>query len=99
MPLKGAKKKKYNKKYYADNKQKISERKKEAYRKNTETNRLETAAHKKDDYNMNLRRNHLKNATHMKRKYNNEKLRKDCTIMEQQHGIFSYILLNVYFIK
>ena len=30
MPLKGAKKKKYNKKYYADNKQKISEWKKEA---------------------------------------------------------------------
>ena len=72
MPLKGAKKKKYNKKYYADNKQKISEWKKEAYRNNIETSRLETAARKKDNYNMNLRRNRLKNATRMNRKYNND---------------------------
>ena len=68
MPLKGAKKKKYNKRYYADNKQNISEQKKEAYRKNIETSHLETAACKKDDNDMNLKRNHLKNATHMKRR-------------------------------
>ena len=31
MPLKGAKKRSYNKKYYTDNKERISEKKKEAY--------------------------------------------------------------------
>ena len=70
--MKGAKKKKYNKRYYADNKQNISERKKEVYWKNIETSHLETAACKKDDNNMNLKRNCLKNATHMKRRYNND---------------------------
>ena len=55
MHLKGAKKKNCNKRYYADNKQKISEWKKEVYRKNIETSRLETAAHKKDDCNYDLK--------------------------------------------
>jgi len=50
MPLKGAKKKYYNKKYYAQNKDKISEQKKTAYYEVLEKSRVETAARSKDSY-------------------------------------------------
>ena len=50
MPLKGAKKRCYNEKYYADNKDTISERKKAAYHEELEKSREDTAARSKTSY-------------------------------------------------
>ena len=43
MPLKGAKKKAYNKKYYAENKDKISENKKDSYHEELDKSRADSA--------------------------------------------------------
>ena len=43
MPLKGKKKRKYNKRYYSANKETISDKKKEAYQENLERSRNESA--------------------------------------------------------
>ena len=51
MPLKGAKKRSYNKKYYFENKDIISTRKKEAYYEDLDKSREEFATHSKTNYN------------------------------------------------
>ena len=43
MPLKGAKRS-YNKKYYTDNKERMSEKKKEAYQEDLEKSHADSAA-------------------------------------------------------
>ena len=50
MPLKGAKKRSYNKKYYADNKERISEKKKEAYQEDLEKSRADSASLTRTSY-------------------------------------------------
>ena len=50
MPLKGAKKRSYNKKYYFENRDIISTRKKEAYYEDLDKNHKESAAHSKTNY-------------------------------------------------
>ena len=49
MPLKGAKKRTYNKKYYAENKDKISERKKVVYHDDLDKSRVDSAARSKEE--------------------------------------------------
>ena len=51
MPLKGAKKKSYNKKYYFENKDIISTRKKEAYYEDLDKSHKESAPRSKTNYN------------------------------------------------
>ena len=51
MPLKGAKKRSYNKKYYFENKDIISTRKKEAYYEDLDKSHEESAACSKTNYN------------------------------------------------
>ena len=50
MPLKGAKKRSYNKKYYADNKERISEKKKEAYQEDLEKSRVDSVSRTRTSY-------------------------------------------------
>ena len=50
MPLKGAKKKSYNKKYYTENKERISEKKKEAYQEDLEKSRADSASRTRASY-------------------------------------------------
>ena len=50
MPLKGAKKRSYNKKHYFENKDMISTCKKEAYYKDLDKSREESAACSKTNY-------------------------------------------------
>ena len=50
MPLKGAKKGRYNKQYYVANKDTISEKKKVAYKDELEKNRTDSAACSKASY-------------------------------------------------
>ena len=50
MPLKGAKKRSYNKKYYFENKDIISTRKKEAYYEDLDKSREEFATCSKTNY-------------------------------------------------
>ena len=50
MPLKGAKKRSYNKKYYFKNIDIISTRKKEAYYEDMDRSREESATHSKTNY-------------------------------------------------
>ena len=50
MPLKGAKKRRYNKQYYAANKDTISEKKKVAYQDELEKSRTDSAARSKASY-------------------------------------------------
>ena len=49
MPLKGAKKKSYNKKYYAENKRKIADKRAD-YREDVEKSHTDSAAHCRDSY-------------------------------------------------
>ena len=50
MPLKGAKKRSYNKKYYTDNKGRISEKKKEAYQEDLEKSRADSTSRSRASY-------------------------------------------------
>ena len=50
MPLKGAKKRSYNKKHYFENKDMISTRKKDAYHEDLNKSREESAARSKTNY-------------------------------------------------
>ena len=49
MPLKGAKKS-YNKKYYAENKEKIADKKKADYHEDIEKSRDDSAARSRESY-------------------------------------------------
>ena len=51
MPLKGAKKRSYNKKYYTDNRERISEKNKEAYQADLEKSCVDGAARNRASYN------------------------------------------------
>ena len=51
MPLKGAKKRSYNKKYYFENKDIISTHKKEVYYEELDRSREESATRSKTNYN------------------------------------------------
>ena len=66
MPLKGAKKRKYNKKYYAENKDKISQHKTETYHENLEKSGLKTAACKKTTYYDDIEKSRLETAARKK---------------------------------
>ena len=50
MPLKDAKKRSYNKKYYTDNRERISEKKKKAYQDDLEKSSADSAARTKASY-------------------------------------------------
>ena len=69
MPLKGANKRNYNKKYYADNKDKISEKKKVAYQEELDKNRADTAARSKTSYYKDLESSRADTAARKKATY------------------------------
>ena len=48
MPLKGVKKKSYNKKYYVENKEKIAENRKAKYQEDLEKSRSDSAARSRE---------------------------------------------------
>ena len=50
MPLKGAKKRNYNKKYYEEHKEKIADKKRVDYIENIEKSRADSAARSRKSY-------------------------------------------------
>ena len=50
MPLKGAKKKSYNRRYYEANKEKIADKKKTDYQEDIEKSRADSAARSRESY-------------------------------------------------
>ena len=50
MPLKEAKKRSYNKRYYVENKEKIADKKKTDYQDNLEKSRADSAARSRKSY-------------------------------------------------
>ena len=72
MPLKGAKKKVYNKKYYTDNKDKISEEKRDSYREELDKSCADSAVRSKSSYDKDIKKSHVDSAARSKSSYDKD---------------------------
>ena len=72
MPLKGAKKKAYNKKYYTDNTDKISEKKRDSYREELDKSCADSAARSKSSYDKDIKKSRADSAARRKEAYNRD---------------------------
>ena len=73
MPLKGAKKKTYNKKCYAENKDKVTEKKRDSYHEELDKSCFDSAAQSKSSYDKDIEKGRADSAAQRKESYRRDR--------------------------